>query len=113
MESWSKNVPLLIATNEYSSIEHLAITERIDIYGLNSLLSYTTQLRRLPSDSLSRSADKPTTSSPHLLNHLTYLSLNVKYIKFDKFEQIIIDLFSSIQVLRVTTNNVMEVDANK
>ncbi|CAF1566917.1 unnamed protein product [Rotaria sordida] len=39
--------PLSIAKNEFSSIEHLVINNKISINQLNSLLSYVPQLHRL------------------------------------------------------------------
>jgi hypothetical protein len=96
---------LPISINEYSSIEHLIITHSVYLHELDSLLSYVPQLRRLSFHSLLESRSERTKTSPPLLNHLTHISFQINSIKFDQFEQLVIDLFPNIQVLHLLLTN--------
>jgi hypothetical protein len=94
--------PLPIATNEYSSIEHLIINNNICIHELDSLLSYVPQLRRFSLQSLDDFWRNRTKVSSLVLNHLTHISLQLNRITFDQFQQLIVDLFPALQVLRIS-----------
>jgi hypothetical protein len=95
--------PLLMANNEHSSIEHLVINNGIHLRQLNSLLTYVPQLRRLSFQSVDVYGNNLTKIYPVVLNKLTHVSLRSNSIKFDQIEQLFINLFSSIEVLHIST----------
>ena len=101
LKVWSGNQPLPIATNEYSPIEHLVIIHKIYLNELASLLSYIPQLRRFDAHSLESSSLTSAEGYPCVLNHLTDVVLKLT-IPFDRFAQLIKDVFSKIEVLRIT-----------
>jgi hypothetical protein len=92
---------LSVSTNEYSSIEHLIITNYIPFEELHNLLSYIPKLRRLSVYSLSEHWGK-TEISARLSNHLTHLSVNGGSVEFDRFEKMVMNVFSTIRVLYFT-----------
>jgi hypothetical protein len=97
--------PLPISTNEYSSIEHLIIENKICLDHLDSLLSYVPQLRRFSIQLLEDSWKKRTKVSSLVFNHLTHISLQLDHIIFNQFEQLIVDLFPFVEVLRISIKN--------
>ena len=101
LKGCSNNQALPVATDDFSPIEHLVIVHSITLNELYSLLSYVPQLRRFDAHSLQNSLLTPTNLSPRVLNHLTDISLTLS-IPFDRFAQLIMDLFHKIQVLRIT-----------
>jgi len=106
LNGWSNNDPLPVAINEYSPIEYLIINHTIYLDELDSLLSYVPQLRRLSLYSLQEPWDKERTKlSSLVLNYLTHVSLTWASINFDQFQHLIIDLFPTIQVLRISISN--------
>ncbi|CAF2116346.1 unnamed protein product [Rotaria magnacalcarata] len=86
-------------TDSYSPIEHLIIDNDLDLSQIYSLLSYVPQLRRLSLQRPSVSWKQRANTSPPTLKHLTHVSLNLDRISFDRFEEIVKNLFSTIQVL--------------
>jgi hypothetical protein len=106
LNGWSNNDPLPAAINEYSPIEYLIINHTIYLDELDSLLSYVPQLRRLSLYSLQEPwNNKRTKLSSLVLNYLTHVSLTWASINFDQFQHLIIDLFSTIQVLHISISN--------
>jgi hypothetical protein len=101
LKAWDYNETLEVSITEYSSIEHLIITDSIYLHELDSILSYVPHLRRLSFHSLSESRSERTKISPRVLNHLTHISFQINSLKFDQFEQLVIDLFPNIQVLHL------------
>ena len=98
----NQNLSLPFATiHEQCSIEHFILMDRIFTHEIDNLLSYLPQLSRL---SLRPFQDSQTERkrSVHVLRHLTHLSIHDGNIEFDVFVQIMIDLFSNIQVLNFT-----------
>jgi hypothetical protein len=107
---------LLVSTNEYSTIKHLIITHGIYLNQFATLLSYIPQVRRLSVHLGQSLLEKWTKIFPFVLNHLTHISLKLDSIKFDQFEQVVIDLFSTIQVLHLSSSIGVDqayVDSNK
>ncbi|CAF1064892.1 unnamed protein product [Rotaria sordida] len=95
LEGYSHNDdPLSLVTNDHSSIEHLIINNCIYLDELNSLVSYVPQLRQ--KYCMQQAKIHPPGSS-----YLTYVSLELDDINFDQFEHLVIDLFATIQVLRI------------
>jgi hypothetical protein len=101
LEGSTDDTVLSVSTNEYSSIEHLIITNYIRFEQLHNLLSYIPKLRRLSVYSLSERWHK-TEISARLLNHLTHLSVNVRNVEFDRFEKMAMNVFRTIRVLNFT-----------
>jgi hypothetical protein len=105
LEGWaSRDESSLVSTNEYSTIEHLIITHGIYLDQLDSLLSYIPQVRRLSVHLRQNFLEKRTRLFSFVLNHLTHISFKLDSIKFDQFEQVVIDLFSTIQVLHLSSS---------
>ena len=86
--------PLSIATNEFSSMEHLVINNKVSLNQLDSILSYVPQLRRLSFGLLNGWRNSRTHRNPIPLNYLTHVSLKLDYVSFNDFE-LLIRLFSS------------------
>jgi hypothetical protein len=105
---WSDYLTLPVSINESSPIEHLSINNHINPQQLHSLLSYVPQLRRLFLSSLKNSSTKPTNTCPLVLDRLTHIDFKVDSIDFDQFERLIIDLFPMIQILRVTSEGILD-----
>ncbi|CAF3413636.1 unnamed protein product, partial [Rotaria sp. Silwood2] len=106
------NEPLLIATVKYSPIEYLILDNNIYVHQLNSFLSYVPHLRRLSFHSLCHSCtDQRKIWKNHLI-HLTHLSLEMVSIEFDQFEQLVINLLPSVEVLRIS-GDAKYIDANR
>jgi hypothetical protein len=94
---------LPFATNEYSPIEHLVIDNDIYLDQLPGFLSYVPKIRRLSFRSLCGNWSKQTELCPVKLNHLTHVSLKLDFsTKFDAFKQLLINVLSSVQVLRIS-----------
>jgi hypothetical protein len=113
---WTASESLPVNTNEYSSIEHLIITNSMYLYQLDSLLSYVPQLRRLSFNLQDDTWHKRTKICPFSLNQLTHVYFKLDYIKLDIFEQVVMDFFSTVQVLRLTLDYNADpayMDANK
>jgi hypothetical protein len=107
--------PLPMSTDITSPIEHLVINHCVDLEHLNALLSYVPKLRRL-SFYLHDTSHQRRRICPFSLNQLTHVSFRLDYIKFDIFEQIVMDFFSTVEVLRLTIEysaHPAYMDANK
>ena len=104
LPGWGDSQILPISTNEYSPIEHLIITNNVELDGLDSLLSYVPQLRRLSLDSFTHIWLSRIKLCSFVLNSVTHISLKQIDLTFDQFEQIIIDYFPMIQILYLTLN---------
>jgi hypothetical protein len=102
LEEEHHDEPLLIATNQYSPIEHLVIECYRYLPNLSSLLSYVPQIRRLSLNTVYMSWMRPTQLSAVVLNHLMHVSFRLHHIDFDQFEQLIGDRFLTIEVLRIS-----------
>ncbi|CAF1321297.1 unnamed protein product [Rotaria sp. Silwood1] len=76
---------LPIATNEFSTIEHLIINHDISIDELPILLSYVPQLRRLSIGHLKESKLNRTERDSISLNYLTNVSLKLHNVNFEDF----------------------------
>jgi hypothetical protein len=100
---WTTSESLPVSTNEYSSIEHLIITNYMYIHQLDNFLSYVPQLRRLSFHLQQDTWQERTKICPFVLNNLTHISFRLDSIKFDQFEQLVTDLFPMIQVLHLTS----------
>ena len=92
---------LLVATNEFSTIEHLIINHEISIDQLSILLSYVPQLHRLSIGNLREPKLNRTERSSISLNYLTNVSLKLHNVNFDDFESLVINYFRQIQVLTI------------
>ncbi|CAF1554585.1 unnamed protein product [Rotaria sp. Silwood1] len=102
--SFSKNYKLKsipMATNQYSSIEHLIIECIIQINILYCFLSYVPQLRRLSCQSLVGYDDVPTDIKISL-NNVTHVSLDLYHMSFDNLEFLIKQFCHKIQVLHIS-----------
>lgn len=105
LERSSNPDPLPVTINVYSSIEYLIINNPMYLKELDSLLTYVPQLRRLSLYSLQEYWEQRTKLSSLVLKYLTHVSLNMNDINFDDFEQLTIDLFQTVQVLRISISN--------
>ncbi|CAF3943893.1 unnamed protein product [Rotaria sordida] len=103
-ESYIRAKPLLISSNEYSSIEHLIIHNESTLDEFRIVLSYLPQLRRLYWNKLCRFNNKQDELREITLKYLKHVSLQFKYTYFDQFEPLIIDLFHQVEVLRISTS---------
>jgi hypothetical protein len=101
IETLRHRIPLPIATNKFSSIEHLVINNEISIDQLDCLLSYVPKLRRLSLAHLNRSIGRRTRISSITLNCLTNVFLKLYSVSFDDFEQLARDFFHQVHVLRI------------
>ncbi len=108
LKGWYNDEPLPVSTNEYSSIEHLIITNYVQVRELDSLLSYVPHLRRLSFHSLLNFGSKGTKIFPRLLTHLTHISLEIHSLNFDQLEQLFINMFRTVEVLRFTVDNYVD-----
>ncbi|CAF2043339.1 unnamed protein product [Rotaria magnacalcarata] len=103
LRGWtSDDNPLPLVTNECSPIEHFIINHGIYLNEVNGLVSYTPQLRCFSAQLGRIYSIKKTTIDPPTLNHLTHVFLVLCDISFSEFEQLAIDFFSRIQVLRIS-----------
>jgi len=91
----------LVATNQFSTIEHLVINNKISIDQLEILLSYVPQLHRLSIGNLIESKLHQTKTSSISLNYLTNVSLNLHHVNFNDFEIIVKNYFRQVQVLKI------------
>jgi hypothetical protein len=94
--------PLPVATNEYSSIEHLVIDNVINISEMNNLLSYVPQIRRFDLHALQNNIQRGVQVSSPELKHMTHVSLQSIRERFNQVERLIINLFSKVEVLRIS-----------
>jgi hypothetical protein len=78
--------PLSIATNQFSSIEHLVINHNVSLDQLDSLLSYVPQLHRLSFGHLDGSRITRIHMNSIPLNSLTNVSLKLDSVNFNDFE---------------------------
>ena len=87
-----------------SPIEHLVLNTSFPYDSLDCLFSYLPQLRRLSINRLitRRYYNDKLSLSP--LKHLEHVSLKLEGIRFDQLEQLIINRFHRVEVLRLTTN---------
>ncbi|UJR06865.1 hypothetical protein I4U23_011154 [Adineta vaga] len=101
-----------ITIDEYSSIEHLIIIDSISVYQLVNLLSYVPHLRYL-SAYLSNSNVFVQTNLPNFtLNNLTSASFTFQDTTFHHLEQILMNRFSFIEILRITSDSTC-IDGNR
>jgi hypothetical protein len=117
LKGWASDEPLPIASNEYSSIENFITSNYMCLDEVDSLLSYVPQLRRLSLHSLRETWKKRTKAYQLVLNHLTHISLQLDSIQFDQFEQMVINIFPTVQILHLTAQGYSVdpayIDANK
>ncbi|CAF3311828.1 unnamed protein product [Rotaria sp. Silwood2] len=105
--------PLTMATNEYSSIEHLVIERGIRLEVLHRLLSYVPQLCRLSCQSLI-GYDNLSTEINISMKNLTHASLDLCHVRFNQLECLIMNYFHKIQVLHISGKASLEdLDANR
>lgn len=93
---------LPFATNEYSPIEHLVITNTMYLNTLHHLLSYVPYLHRLSLKSLKESYNMPTEIFPCSLRYLKHISFNMCVLTFNQFQQLVINSFCSLEILHFT-----------
>jgi hypothetical protein len=94
------NVSLPMATrNESSSIEHLIINHPFTFMELSAITSYTPHLRRLNIINESKMKSNSKMFSPINLSNVTYISLLMSDIKFEKFEKFISKISSKLKYL--------------
>ncbi|CAF1296200.1 unnamed protein product [Adineta ricciae] len=95
---------LPVSSNEQSPIEYLVINETISFDLLIFLLSHLPQLRRLSAHIrvlytlLPNQIKAPSLKS----NYLTHVSLGLKSITFDQFEQLMINVFPLVEILYIS-----------
>ncbi|CAF3622400.1 unnamed protein product [Adineta steineri] len=87
--------------DEYSPIEYLTISHDIPIDQLYNLLSYVPKLRRLCVYCVIESSSKYIKTSLPVLPYLTHVSLDLSFISFNVFQQLVIDIFRLIQILHI------------
>jgi hypothetical protein len=110
------NVSLPFALkNQSSTIEYLIINHSCTFNELEVILSYTPQLCRL---NFAHTNDNNSTIEnilPIRLSNLTYISLNLHYIKFDEFTMFIKNLDCKLKFLRFITwsEDITYLDANQ
>jgi hypothetical protein len=93
---------LPVAKSEYSSIEHLVIDNVISITEMKSLLSYVPHIRRFHVHSLPNIMHGELPVSSPELKHLTHVSLKFINERLDEVEELIVTLFSRVEVLRIS-----------
>jgi hypothetical protein len=86
-------------TNKISLIEDLIIDHPFTFIELSAIISYTPQLRRLNVTNESEIKSNSKILSPIKLSNLTYISLCMFDIKFDKFERFISKISSKLKYL--------------
>ena len=91
----------------------MTITNSVYLHELDGLLSYVPQVRRL---SLNLSTDNRRPRTQRCLDicqHLTYISVRLGALIFDRLEEIIRELFPMIEVLRlIVLSYVDQTDVN-
>jgi hypothetical protein len=85
--------------NESSSIEHLIINHPFTFMELSAITSYTPHLRRLNIINESKMKSNSKMFSPINLSNVTYISLLMSDIKFEKFEKFISKISSKLKYL--------------
>ncbi|CAF3217762.1 unnamed protein product [Rotaria sp. Silwood2] len=106
LEGYSNDdIPLPSTTNDYNPIEHLIINDEMYLDQLNCLASYAPQLRRFSTQLRPEYWIQQTKISPLTLNHLTHVFLKMNNVSFNQFEQMVVDLFATIQFLRISVTN--------
>ncbi|CAF4459519.1 unnamed protein product [Rotaria sp. Silwood2] len=100
---------------QFSTIEYLIINHSCSFNELSAILTYTRQLRHL---NFAHTNDNNSTIAnilPIRLSNLTYISLNVHYLKFDEFTTFIKNLDCKLKVLHFTTRSedMTYLDANR
>ncbi|CAF5061595.1 unnamed protein product [Rotaria sp. Silwood1] len=101
--------------NQFSTIEYLIINHSCTFNELSAILSYTPQLSRLNFAHTNDNNSIITNILPIRLSNLSYISLNVHYIKFDEFIIFIKNLDCKLQILHFTTwsEDMTYLDANR
>ncbi|CAF4630955.1 unnamed protein product [Rotaria sp. Silwood2] len=97
---------LSVATNEFSTIEHLIINHEISIDQLRILLSYVPQLRRLSIGNLKEPKIDRTEKGSINLNYLINVSLKLNNLNFNDFEILVTNYFRQIQVLTIAIQSI-------
>ncbi|CAF1495995.1 unnamed protein product [Rotaria sordida] len=103
VETLRFRIPLPVATNRFSPIEHLVIKHAISLNQIDSFLSYVPYLSRLSLTAFDGWRGYRTKNNSIILNHLTDVSLGLTDIDFNHFEVLVRDLFSQVQVLRISS----------
>lgn len=96
---------LPMSNNEYSPIEHFIIEDTVYFDVLDRLLSYVPKLRHLKFRYLDGCNCRRTQLYPITLNSLSNISLELAFIYFNQFEQLIKDTFRQIQFLHISTKD--------
>lgn len=97
-----KDEPLSLNTGCYSPIEQLIINNKIEWDNAYALMSYVLRNRRLSLQLEQTSNTRRSVIQPPLLNHFTHVFLELSCIKFDRFQQMAMKLFSKIEVLQIS-----------
>ncbi|CAF3308809.1 unnamed protein product [Rotaria sp. Silwood2] len=103
-DSSINSILLPIATDEQiSTIEYLIINHDCTFNELCILLSYTPKLYRLNLMTLTENYSHHEIIFSFICPNLTYLSIEMSYIRFDEFEMFIIETECNLKVLRINT----------
>jgi hypothetical protein len=89
----------IAATNQISPIEHISIDHPFTFNELSTIISYAPQLRRLNLINESTIKSNSQIISPIILPNLTYISIFMYDLKFDKFENFVSQISSKLKVL--------------
>ncbi|CAF4228360.1 unnamed protein product [Adineta steineri] len=101
IESLQCQKSLLVAANEYSTIECLIINNEISIDQIIIILSYIPQLHRLSIGNLTKPKHNRIEKDSTNLNYLINVSLKLDSIPFNQFEILMINCFRQIQILNI------------
>ena len=91
--------------NSDSPIEHLILHATFPCDLLDDLLSHLPKLRRLSINYLYEQGHFRSHVSLTPLKHLNSVTLKLHRISFDRLEELLVRLFSRVEVLRLTTND--------
>ncbi|CAF4258220.1 unnamed protein product [Rotaria sp. Silwood2] len=100
----SFSLPLAI-NKQQSTIEYLSIHHRCTLNEVHSIISYTSQLRRLDLCHKFEIDSNIRTILPIILSNLTDVSIHMHHVKFDEFEIFIRKVCSKLKILRVNTRS--------
>ena len=103
LEGWYYGIlSIPFTTSSYSPIEYLNINNVFYLDQLDNLLSHVPQIRRFSVGLLRDYRLKQTSPHSPVLNYLTHVSLTLDNVRFDRFERMMANLFSIIQVLHIS-----------